>query len=211
MLWICVFSVPNLGDSVDSEGGDTPSQWDAGPRRLGGSIGSDITPTNDGGGLGGGGESAVDGTKALLPSFTILLRTLQECSPYLCPTGQVRVMMATISLSRKNPLPLVQRDYQAKSRVIASTTRTSYLDGYTSEDVGWQFTFVSRRPCCCVLPPPSPRTKGWTRPIAQTRLSGLASWVALYWLRHCFGRERSRVSARTRALPAQQGPCLLAR
>ena len=31
-------------------------------------------------------------------------------------------------------------DYEPKSRVTASTTRTCHLDGYTSANTGWQFT-----------------------------------------------------------------------
>ena len=144
---------------------------------LGDSIRSDIAHTDDGGGLGDnyGEESAhgadgVCGTTAPSPRFTILLRAPR--SAVLPPSyWQVRVMMATVSLFRKKALPLVQRDgYEAKSRIIASTTRTCHFDGYTCADTVGSSPFASRRPCCCVLPAPSPRTKISTRPIAQTRL-----------------------------------------
>ena len=81
--------------------------------------------------------TCVCGTTALFPVFTIFLRAPR--SAVLPPSyWQVRVMMATVSLFRKKALPLVQ-GYEAKSRVMASTTRTCHLDGYTCADTGWQF------------------------------------------------------------------------
>ena len=127
---------------------------DDGLLSLGGSIRSDITPTNDGGGLGDNGGW----NKCTTPRFTILSRTPRSA---VLPLSHlhVRIMMATTLTFQEEGTTTCTEDYVAKSRVIASTTRTGHLEGYTSADVGWQFPFVSRRPCCCVLPAPRPEQK----------------------------------------------------
>ena len=141
----------------------------------------------------------VGGTKASSPRLTILLRAPR--SPVLPPSHQhVRVMMVTVSLFRKNALPLVRRGYEPKSRVVASTTRTCHLDGYPQMRVG-SSPFASRRPCCRVLPAPSTRTKKLDAPdrtnstVSGTCVVGCATGPELRQF-----LKRLRVSARTTAL-----------
>ena len=72
--------------------------------------------------------------------------------------------------------------YEAKSRVIASTTQTCHLDVYAFADTGWQFPIcVTTTVLQCSTSTLAPqKKKSSTRSIAQIRLSaGLASWVAL--------------------------------
>ena len=105
--------------------------------------------------------------------------------------------------SREEGTATCTEDYEAKPRAMASTTRTCRLDGCTSASTGWPSPLASRRPCCRVLPAPSPRTEGWVRLSAQTRrLAELASWVAPLALSGPPATilERLRVLARTTAL-----------
>ena len=125
--------------------------------------------------------------------FTILLLRAHPKTVLPLSHQQAQVTIATISLCRKNSLPLARR----ATRPTALTIQICHLDGYNNADAGWQFAI-----CVSVL---SPRTKSSTRWIARTRLLvRLASWVALLAtsLLQATVSERSRVSARTRALPA---------
>ena len=100
--------------------------------------------------------------------------------------------------------------YEAKSSATASTTQICHFDGYTHADMGLQFstTFVA-----VFGQHHRPERKVRRALIARTRLlMRLASWVAprAASLLLATVSERSRVSARTRALSAWLGRWLLA-
>ena len=81
----------------------------------------------------------VCGTSAPPSKLTILhLRAHQ--SAVLPPSHQqVQVAIATVSLCRKNALPLAQRAARPSWSATASTTQICHFDGYTHADTGLQF------------------------------------------------------------------------
>ena len=113
-VWTCM-----TNDYLIDDGLTTSEPQACADLSLGGSIRSDITPTNDGGGLGddGGGESAYGADDTFHPWMEQKHDSQDSQSSYapsrsaVLPLShrQVRVMMATISLSRKNALPLARR------------------------------------------------------------------------------------------------------
>ena len=80
----------------------------------------------------------VDGTEVLLPRLTILSRARSECSLASVPPASTSHDGDDLAFQEEGTTTCTE-DYKAKSRVIASTTRTGHLDGCTSADVGWQF------------------------------------------------------------------------
>ena len=115
---------------------------------LGCSIRSDIAHTYDGGGLrdNGGEESASGADETSTCGWNE--STFSKIHNPLTPSKGSFASVPPASTSHDGDRLTFQEEgtatctegYEAKSRVIASTTRTCHLDGYTSADAGWQFT-----------------------------------------------------------------------
>ena len=112
---------------------------------LGGSIRSDVAHTYDGGGLGdnGGGESAHGAEETLACGWNESttsknhnpLTRPSECSLVSIPPASTSHEGDGLAFQEEGTATRTER-HEAKSRVIASTTRTCHLDGYTSADAG---------------------------------------------------------------------------
>ena len=112
---------------------------------FGGSIRSDIAHTYDGGGLGdNGGEESVYGAEETSTCGWNESTTSKIHNPLTRPSEGCLVSVPPASTSHEGDGLAFQEEgtatrtegYEAKSRVIASTTRTCHLDGYTSADAG---------------------------------------------------------------------------
>ena len=104
---------------------------------LGGSIRSDISPTNDGGGLDD--TSKRGWNESTIPKIHNPFTHSSECSLASVPPASASHDCDGLALQEEGTTTCAD-DCEAKLRVIASTTRTGHLDGYTSADVGWQFS-----------------------------------------------------------------------
>ena len=79
--------------------------------------------------------------------------------------------------------------YEAKSKVIASTTRTCHLDGCTSADAGWQFTMCFTTTVLPCFASTSPRTQSWTRRSHKLDYQRDLRRALRYWSRACLRRQ----------------------
>ena len=127
-----------------------------------------------------------------------------ECSLAFFPPASASHDGDGFTLQEEYTATCAERHW-AKLSATALTTQMCHFDGYTFADTANRFPVASQRPCCSVLTAPSLRPKSSTRLVARTRLlarlaSGVAPLATSLLLATVL--ERSRVSARTRALLA---------
>ena len=113
---------------------------------LGGSIPSEIAHAYDGGGLGdnGGGESAYSADETSTCGWNERTTTKMH-NPLTRPFPPASLSYEGDGLVfQEEGTANCTEDYDAKSMVIALTTRTCHLDGHTSADTGWQVTMCAK-------------------------------------------------------------------
>ena len=136
-------------DSLIDDGLTTGEPQACANLSLGGSIRSDLAHTYDGGGLGAnGGEQSAYGaddtptcgwSESTFSNIHNPLARTSVCSLASVPPASTSHDVDGLAFQEEG-IATCTEGHEAKSRVIASNTRTRHLDGYTSADAGWQFS-----------------------------------------------------------------------